>query len=142
AHDQLQMLDPLTVAVGLQNSLDLANPKTAFSLALLAAFAVLLLGWRELPRLRQFWRMLLVALVVADLAVFASDFHPLVDASELGAIGKAGATLVEHADGWRVLTRPEVLTLQPNELLPYGVLEASGYSPLQLERQRWYASSV
>jgi hypothetical protein len=142
AHDQLQMLDPLTVTVGLQNSLDLANPKTALSLALLAAFAVLLLIWRELPRLRELWRLGLVGLVVADLAIFASDFHPLVDVSELGEVGNAGSALIDRANGWRVLTRPEVQSLQPNQLLPYGVLEASGYSPLQLERQRWYASSV
>jgi hypothetical protein len=142
AHDPLQTLDPLTVAVGLQNSLDLANPKTALPLATLGGFALVLLAWRELPRLRDIWRLLVIGLVVADLAVFASDFHPLVDVSELGSVGKAGAALVDRANGWRILTRPEVQAIQPNELLPYGVLEASGYSPLQLERQRWYASSV
>jgi len=142
AHDPLQSLDPLTVVVGLEGSLDLANPKTALPLAILGAFAAVLLAWRELPRLGNFWRVLIVALVAVDLAIFAIDFHPLVNVDELGAIGPAGAALVERADGWRVLTRPEVETLQPNELLPYGVLEASGYSPLQLDRHRWYQTAV
>ena len=142
AHDPLQALDPLTVVVGLEGSSDLANPKTALPLAILGAFAAVLLAWRELPRLGNVWRVLIVALVAVDLSIFAIDFHPLVDVDDLGAIGPAGAALVERADGWRVLTRPEVQTLQPNELLPYGVLEASGYSPLELERHRGYATAV
>ena len=81
-------------------------------------------------------------LVVADLAVFASDFHPLVDVSYLGDPGPPASMLIDGAGGWRVLTRPEVDAPQPNELLPHQIAEASGYSPLQLERHRWYAQSV
>lgn len=144
-HDPLLGLEPLDVVLGLESALDLANPKTAVSLALLALFAVLLLAWRELPRAARLWQVLLVVLVAADLSVFASDFHPLVDVRYLGDVGPAGDRLVELAGGpggQRVLTDPDVEVPQPNELLPYGVPEASGYSPLQLERHRWYAASV
>jgi hypothetical protein len=142
AQDPLQMLKPIDVALGLDSSLDLANPKTLLPLALLAVFALLLVAWSELPRLRVVWQSVLVLLVVGDLTVFASDFHPLVDVSYLGDPGPAGRMLVERAGQWRVLTRPDVDAPQPNELLPHSVAEASGYSPLQLERHRWYSQSV
>lgn len=140
--DPLLVLEPMDVVLGLESSLDLANPKTMLPLLLLALFALLLVAWRELPRARRLWQALLVVLVVTDLTLFASDFHPLVDVSYLGDPGPAGRALVERAGPGRVLTRPEVDAPQPNELLPYGVAEASGYSPLQLERHRWYAQSV
>ena len=142
AQDSLQLLKPMDVASGLESSLDLANPKTMLPLILLGLFALLLVAWRELPRARVLWQAVLVVLVAGDLTLFASDFHPLVDVSYLGDPGPAGRTLVERAGAWRVLTRPGVDVPQPNELLPHGIAEASGYSPLQLERHRWYAESV
>jgi len=140
--DPLQLLKPMDAVLGLESALDLANPKTMLPLVLLGLLALLLVAWRELPRARPLWQAVLVLLVVADLTLFASDFHPLVDVSYLGDPGPAGRALVERAGDWRVLTRPEVDTPQPNELLPHDVAEASGYSPLQLERHRWYAQSV
>jgi hypothetical protein len=142
SHDGLGQLKPIDVVLGLESSLDLANPKTQLPLLILGAFAVLLVLWRELPRLRMVWPVALVLLVAADLVVFASDFHPLVDVAQLGNPGPAGQMLIDRAGGWRVLTRPEVDVPQPNELLPHNIAEASGYSPLQLERHRWYAESV
>jgi hypothetical protein len=142
AQDPLQGLQPIDAVLGLASALDLANPKTASPLGLLAGFGLLLLGWRELPRLRPLWQGALILLVAADLAIFASDFHPLVDVSYLGDPGPAGQMLMAKSDGWRVLTRPEVDAPQPNELLPHEIAEASGYSPLELDRHRWYAQSV
>lgn len=142
ANDPLQTLDPLSVVHGLDNSLDLANPKTALPLGILGGLALLLVAWRELPRAVSLWRVLLIALVVADLTVFASDFHPLVDVRALGDVGPAGRLLIEKSGEYRVLTRPEVEAPQPNELLPSEVSEAAGYSPLELERHLWYARSV
>ncbi|MFN8635723.1 MAG: YfhO family protein [Chloroflexota bacterium] len=141
-HDPLQHLEPIDVVTGLQASLDLANPKTAMPLAVMGLFALLVLVWRELPRARVVWQTALVALVAVDLVVFASDFHPLVDVSYLADPGPAGRMLVQQAGPWRVLTRPEVETPQPNELLPHGIAEAAGYSPLELERHRWYEQST
>lgn len=140
--DPLQLLQPMDVVVGLEWALDLANPKTMLPLMLLGLLALLLVAWREMPRLRPAWQALLLVLVATDLVLFASDFHPLVDVSYLGDPGPAGRALVDRAAQWRVLTRPDVDAPQPNELLPHGVAEASGYSPLQLERHRWYAQSV
>jgi hypothetical protein len=140
--DPLQGLEPIDVALGLESSLNLANRKTALPLAILAGFSLLLLAWRELPRARPVWQGGLVLLVAADLAIFASDFHPLIDVRYLGDPGPAGQMLVERSGGWRVLTRPDVDAPQPNELLPHQLPEASGYSPLQLERHRWYSQSV
>lgn len=142
AKDPLQQLQPMDIVLGLEWALDLANPKTMLPLIVLGLLTLLLVAWRELPGLRPAWQALLVLLVVADLTLFASDFHPLVDVSYLGDPGPAGRALVDRAGRWRVLTRPDVEAPQPNELLPHGVAEASGYSPLQLERHRWYAQSV
>ena len=142
SQDPLQGLQPIDAVLGLESALDLANPKTALPLALLGGFGLLLLAWRELPRLRPIWQGALILLVASDLAIFASDFHPLVDVSYLGDPGPAGQMLMQRADGWRVLTRPDVDAPQPNELLPHEIAEASGYSPLELDRHRWYAQSV
>jgi len=142
AQDPLQQLRPMDVVLGLDSALNLANPKTAFPLVLLGAVGLLLLLWREFPQLRRAWQAVLILVVVLDLAVFASDFHPLVDVSYLGNPGPAGRMLIENAGPWRILTRPDVDVPQPNELLPHGVAEAAGYSPLQLDRHRWYAQSV
>ncbi|MCC7369620.1 MAG: YfhO family protein [Chloroflexi bacterium] len=140
--DPLQMLLPLDVVRGLENALSLANPKTAVPLVLLGLFALLLVAWRELRRLAPLWQAALVLLVAIDLALFASDFHPLVDISYLGEPGPAGRALIERDGPWRMLTRPDVQEPQPNELLPHDIAEAGGYSPLQLARHRWYAQSV
>jgi hypothetical protein len=142
SQDPLQGLEPIDVALGLEASLNLANPKTALPLAILGGFSLLLLAWRELPRARPVWQSGLVLLVAVDLAIFASDFHPLIDVRYLGDPGPAGQMLIERAGDWRVLTRPDVESPQPNELLPHQISEASGYSPLPLERHRWYAQSV
>ncbi|MCC6176864.1 MAG: YfhO family protein [Chloroflexi bacterium] len=142
SHDPLQTLTPLRVLVGLNASLDLATPKTAFAPVLLGAFALLVLGWRELPRLAPLWRTVLLALVILDLAVFASDFQPLAPADVLGDLGPPGGQLLARGELGRILTRPSVKTIQPNELLPYRVEEADGYSPLQLARHKEYVSAV
>ena len=140
--DPLQGLAPLDVVRGLDSALDLANPKTALSLGLLAALATLLLAWRELPRLAGLWRGLLVLLVAVDLVIFGVDFHPLVRADEIAALDPAAEFLAARAGQGRSLTHPDAEPTRPNRLLSAGVEEATGYSPLQLERHRWYAGAV
>lgn len=141
-HDPLQALSPLKVYAGLNGALDLANPKTAMPLLLLGAFALLLLGWRELPRLGAVWRGALIALVAFDLVVFAIDFHPLVAAEHLPNLGGPGEFLAANARGTRAMIEPDVEDTRPNQMLPVRVAEVAGYSPLELERHRWYASVV
>ncbi|MDP8923677.1 MAG: YfhO family protein, partial [Chloroflexota bacterium] len=140
--DPLQGLTPVDVVRGLDSTLDLANPKTALSVGLLAAFALLLLVWRELPRLAPLWRSALVLLVAADLLFFAADLHPLVPADELAALEPSARFLAERAGQGRALTHPDAAPTRPNRLLPIGVAEAAGYSPLQLGRHRWYVTTV
>src|SRR5215212_8187545 len=127
-------------------------------LGLLGLLTFHLVVWRAWVQADRAWAMQALAatyltlmqdplqgLEPIDLAIFASDFHPLVDVGYLGDPGPAGRALgdlVDTAGPWRVLTRPEVAAPQPNELLPHQIAEASGYSPLQLERHRWYAQSV
>ena len=142
AHDPLQALTPLKVYEGLDWSLDLANPKTALPLALLGCTALLMLGWREAPRLGPLWQALLVLLIGVDLLVFSLDFHPVVSSGRLTDVGQVGDFLVAHRGPWRSLTNPDVEAARPNQLLPAGVGEVQGYSPLALDRHLWYARVV
>ncbi|MBA2448326.1 MAG: YfhO family protein [Chloroflexi bacterium] len=142
SHDPLQALTPLKVYGGLDWALDLANPKTALPLALLGCTALLLLGWREAPHLRPLWQALLVVLIGVDLLLFSVDFHPLVSPDRLADVGGAGDFLVARRGPWRSLTNPDVEAVRPNQLLPAGVGEVQGYSPLALDRQVWYARVV
>ena len=142
AHDPLQMLTPIKVLAALEASLDIANPRTAFALVLLAACAALVLARRELPRFRRAWQGALLLLVTLDLLVFASDFHPLLAANRLAEVTQPGQFLAANAGPWRSLTRPEVESTRPNRLLPTQVSEVGGYSPLQLDRHVWFGSAV
>ncbi len=140
--DPLQALTPGGVHAAFDASLDLANPKTSLPLLLLGAFVLLVACWRELPRLRRVWSGALVLLVATDLMLFASDFHPLVAADDLVDVGPVGEYLAAQAGGSRVLTLPDVDAPRPNQLLPIGVAEVGGYSPLQLDRHRWYSAAM
>jgi hypothetical protein len=141
-HDPLQALSPLKVYGGLDAALDLGNPKTALPLVLLLLCALLLVGWRELPRLAPAWQVCLVWLVAVDLIAFSIDFHPLVSGQHLADRGDAGDFLASNAGAWRSLTRPEVEATRPNQLLPARAAEVAGYSPLALYRHRWFESAV
>ena len=140
--DSLQGLTPLGVYLGLEAALDPANPKTAMTLGLLGLFGLLLLAWRELPARVAAWRAVLAALVVVDMVLFASDFHPLVATERLAEVGRPGEFLATQSGRWRSLTHPDVETIRPNQLMPPEVSEASGYSPLQLERHARLMAAV
>lgn len=140
--DPLQALAPLDVVQGLEAALNMANPKTALPLVLLAAFVALLVAWRELPRLAALWRGALLLIVAFDLVLFAVDFHPLVRADALAELDPAAEFVAARADLGRSLTHPDVEAVRPNRLLPERTAEVSGYSPLQLERHRWYGGAV
>ena len=140
--DPLQALTPVQVHAALEGALDLANPKTALSLLLLGGLVVLLGCWRELPRLARVWSGALLLLVAVDLVLFAADFHPLIAADELVAVGPVGEYLAGNAGSSRALTMPDVEGPRPNQLLPVLVAEAGGYSPLHLDRHRWYSAAI
>lgn len=141
-HDPLQALGPLTVYSGLDAALNLGNPKTAMPLVILGLFALLVLAWREAPRFARAWRGALLALVLVDLIVFSVDFHPLIAADRLPALGPVGEFLAARTGPWRSLTHRDVETTRPNQLLPARAAEVAGYSPLELSRQSWYATVV
>ena len=70
-------IDPQLVVNGLLSSLDFANPKTAWSLALLALTSLGFVAWLALGMRRTaVGQGLFVGLLAVDLLVFASDFHP------------------------------------------------------------------
>jgi hypothetical protein len=125
-------IDPALVYRGLLASLDLANPKTAWSLALLALTAVLFVVWLGLGT-RRAWlgQACFVALLAVDLLVFAVDFHPRAPLASLRP-----APLPGVAPGERVLLDgPESLPdLEPDQLLADDVSTVGGYSSLPSQR--------
>src|SRR5262249_41566762 len=67
-------IDAQVALNGLLYSLDLATPKTAWTVALLALTAVGFVLWLALGT--RVGQTILVGLIAIDLLVFASDFHP------------------------------------------------------------------
>lgn len=125
-------IDPDLVYRGLLGSLDLANPKTAWSLVLLALTAALFVVWLSLgPRRAWLAQALLAGLMAIDLLVFAADFHPQAPLASL-----TPAPLPGVAAGQRVLLdAPESLPgVEPNQLLLDDVPTVNGYSSLPSQR--------
>jgi hypothetical protein len=125
-------IDPDLVYRGLLASLDLANPKTAWSLVLLAATATLFAVWLLLgARRASVGQGLLVTLMAVDLLVFAADFHPRAPLASLRPAALPGV-----APGQRVLLDgPDSLPeIQPNQLLLDDVPTVDGYSSLPSQR--------
>jgi hypothetical protein len=125
-------LDPGLVYGGLMASLDLANPKTWWSLALLGLTAGAFVTWLALgPRHTRIGQALFVTLVAADLLVFAADFHPRAPLDQLVPASPPGVPT-----GARVMFRDltSVPGLEPNTLVASGLRTVEGYSSLPSQR--------
>jgi hypothetical protein len=125
-------IDPDLVVNGLLSSLDFANPKTAWSLALLGLTSLGFVAWLELGVRRAIvGQALFVGLLAVDLLVFASDFHPRAPLASLAPALPPGVSA-----GARVvlLDAPDLPALEPDQLLADGVATAQGYSSLPSQR--------
>ncbi len=127
-----ETMDPRLPYAGLLASLDLANPKTAWSLALLGATAMLFVAWLWLgPRRARLGQALFVTTLAIDLLVFASDFHPRVPLASLEPAQPVGIPA-----GARTILRGErsLSAVEPNQLLTAGIGTVEGYSSLPSQR--------
>ena len=125
-------IDPQLVVNGLLSSLDPGNVKTAWSLWLLALTGLAFVAWLALgPRRVLVGQGLFVGLLVIDLLVFASDFHPRLPLAALAPAVPAGLAPAE-----RVLLHDPVdlPALEPDQLLADDVATVQGYSSLPSER--------
>jgi hypothetical protein len=125
-------LDPSAVTAGFQSSLELTNPKTAWSLALLLLTAIAFIVWLGLGvRRAEVGRGIFVGLLAIDLLVFAFDYHPRAPLASLVPPAPdgvaAGSRVVLHDAG----SLPEV---EPNQLLARGIGSVEGYSSLPSQR--------
>ncbi len=125
-------IDPTLAYTGMVDSLDPGNPKTLWSLLLLALTGASFLLWFWLgTRRAQVAQVLVVSLIGVDLLVFAADFHPRIPLDQLatpvpGGIPSATRVLVDDPDD-----QPD---LAPNQLVTAGLTLVDGYSSLPSER--------
>lgn len=132
-------LSDAAVYAGLLRSLDLGNPHTLEALAWMVSAPVLLLlrGRRVLSR--RIWSAGLLALVIADLALFARDFYPRRPIDALSLRLPSASYLAEHAGLERVFVEPQLYSLLgPNQLVEAGVSIPGGYSSLEPRRATDY----
>ncbi len=120
---------------------DLSNPKLALSLVLLAADG---LGVAIAARARRFHLAgaFLIAMVIVDLLVFGSDFHPRGRIDDLMRPDRLTTFLAASAPAERVFAESEVAAMEPNRPLYAGVASVTGYSSLQSQRHFEYSTSV
>jgi hypothetical protein len=124
-------IDPQLVVDGLLSSLDFGNPKTAWSLALMALTCLCFVGWVALGHARTVvGQGLFVLLLAVDLLVFASDFHPRTPMANL--IPTVSSPVPQE----RLLLQDatDLPSLEPNQLLADGVATVQGYSSLPSQR--------
>lgn len=127
---------------GLRYSLQASNVWTRNTMLWLALSAGVLAGWYRLRRLRLFWQAALVALVAADLLLFARDFHPRVARQDLAPRSAVVDFLRANNGVHRVYVAWPVTLLGANRLLPYAVAEAGGYSSLVTKRYNDYVGAM
>ena len=130
------------VLAGLRYSLQTGNVWTRNTLLWLVLSASLLAGWYHLRRLRLLWQAALVALVAADLLLFARDFHPRVSRQELAPRSAVVDFLRANNGVHRVYVAWPVTLLGANRLLPYAVADAGGYSSLVTKRYNDYVGAM
>ncbi len=130
------------VLAGLRYSLQTGDVWTRNTLLWLALSASLLAGWYRLRRLRLLWQAALVALVAADLLLFARDFHPRVSRQDLAPRSAVVDFLRANNGMHRVYVAWPVTLLGANRLLPYAVAEAGGYSSLVTKRYNAYVGAM
>jgi hypothetical protein len=123
-------IDPQLVVAGFLTSLDVLNPKTAWSLGLLALTGLAFLGWLALgPSRNTLGQALFVGLIALDLLVFAYDFHPKTPLESL-------VPALASSPGERVLMRDatDLPEFEPDQLLAQGIPTGGGYSSLPSQR--------
>ncbi|MBA2451061.1 MAG: hypothetical protein H0V51_23865 [Chloroflexi bacterium] len=143
-------------------ALDLADPKIALSVGLLAACGLLVMAWALWPRQGAAWATALVTLVAGDLLVFGYDFHPRAPLAELVRPAPVTSFLAEVAGHdtvgadfqpapigdaalWtsgRALADSALPALEPNRLMYADVPSLGGYSSLQSQRHFEYWSNA
>ncbi|MBV9356643.1 MAG: YfhO family protein, partial [Chloroflexi bacterium] len=125
-------IEPSVAYTGMVESLDLANPKTLWSVLLLGLSGSSFLLWLWLgPSRARIGQVVLVVLIGLDLLVFGADFHPRIPLDELAAPVPAGVpprarVLVDDPDN-----QPD---LAPNQLVSADLTLVDGYSSLPSER--------
>ncbi len=136
-------LTPDIVYLGLVHSLDPTTPRTATSLALLG-ITVLLSAGVALGKARLLWSLALVAAAAADLISFGTGLHYRVSLHQLDSPSPAAQFLQAHAGPWRVFSVIPPLTpsVQPDRLVPLGVLNFDGYSSLESRRNFSYSGQL
>jgi hypothetical protein len=125
-------IDPGLVVSGMLASLDLTNPKTAWSLALMLLSAAAFILWLALGARRAvLGQSVLVGLIAVDLLVFAADFHPKTPLASLVPTLPEGV-----APGMRTLLHEptDLPDFEPNQFLGVAVGAVEGYSSLPSQR--------
>jgi len=125
-------------------TLDPANQKTATSFGIMLAILLLLFAWFAFRRLWRIWATMMVGLVAADLLLFALDFHPTLQISQLATPSPAARWLMEqNGDGMlRIYSAKEVRKTEPNRLLPYQIADIDGYSSLETVRHQQFMAKL
>jgi hypothetical protein len=145
ARQGMSDLDHRRVYQELIATLDPLAPKTLLSVGLLIMTGLILLAWHWSAADRRragLWAGLLVCLTAADLLSFAADFHPKGRPETTFVLPPVGEYLAAHAAGQRVFASGPLRVLEPNQLVPPGVVDVSGYSSLPSQRHFDYWSSV
>jgi hypothetical protein len=125
-------IDPHAVVNGLVYSLDPAAPKTAWSMALLLLTALGFVAWLGLGARRALiGQSVLVALIAADLLVFAYDFHPRAPLASFAVQPPPGVLRGERV---LLLGSPDLPEFEPNQLLTISLGAVEGYSSLPSQR--------
>jgi hypothetical protein len=128
-HDLVTSLDPLA-------------PKNAVQVTLFLAVGAILLAWWKLPRQVNQWSGALVAIIMLDLLLFASDFHPKASFEEVFHLPAVSEFMSANLGDERVSVSSALTGFAPNRVIRTGAQDVAGYSSLPSQRQYDYWSSV
>lgn len=123
-------------------SLDPLAPKNALQIGLFITVGLILLAWWKLPQLAGRWCATLAAVIMADLLLFASDFHPQGTFEETFKLPEVSTYLSRELRDERVSVSGALTGFEPNRVLRTGARDIAGYSSLPSQRQFDYWSTV
>ncbi|MFN0070889.1 MAG: YfhO family protein [Chloroflexota bacterium] len=126
----------------LVSSLDPLAPKNALQIALLITIGLIFLAWWKLPQRAQHWYAALVGVIMLDLLLFASDFHPRAPFETVFALPQASAFMSANLRDERVSVNSALTGFEPNRVIRTGARDVAGYSSLPSQRQFDYWSSL
>ena len=124
------------------DGLDLANPKTLLSLALLALCTILLTVWALWPRRAAWWCAVAMVLTIGDLLAFGYDYHPRASLEQLLEPAPVTRFLATMGPDARTFADGSLRFLEPNRLLYGPVPTIAGYSSLQTQRHFEFFAAV